>query len=314
MRNIGAEELGILLELPALVEALRAMFRDGCEVPARHHHTIGAASPGGAPGTLLLMPAWRSGRWLGIKTVTVFPDNAQRGLTAVYGTYLLLDAATGVPRAMLDGTALTLRRTAAASALAADYLARPDSRVHLMVGTGALAPHLAAAHAAMRPIRRTLIWGRDPDKASALARRLSAAGIAAEPAADLAAAVDRADIVTCATLARAPLIAGEWLRPGTHLDLVGGYTPEMREADDTAISRARVYIDTDAALHEAGDIVQPLRSGALAPERIAGDLFGLARGTCTARRDPNEITLFKSVGSALEDLAAAELAVSRSAS
>jgi alanine dehydrogenase len=241
----------------------------------------------------------------------VFPDNASRPLPAVHGTYMLLDAATGVPAAVLDGTALTLRRTAAASALAASYLARPDSAVHLMVGTGALAPHLIAAHAAMRPIRETLLWGRDPGKAAAVAARLAATGVVAAPVADLAAAAGVADIVTCATLAREPLIRGAWLKPGAHLDLVGGYTPEMREADDDAVARARVYVDTTAALQEAGDIVQPLRSGALADDRIAGDLFDLCRGQQPGRRDAAEITLFKSVGTALEDLAAARLAVSR---
>jgi ornithine cyclodeaminase len=313
MRVLGADDIHRLLDYSSLVEALRAMFRAGCEVPLRHHHTVAGptAAPEGGGGTLLLMPAWQAGRSLGVKIVTVFPENATRSLPAVHGTYVLLDAATGVPKALLDGTALTLRRTAAASALAADFLARPDTAVHLMVGTGALAPHLVRAHLAMRPIRRTLIWGRDPRKAVALANRLAADGIAAEPAADLAQAVAAADTVTCATLARDPLIRGEWLRPGTHLDLVGGYTPEMREADDAAVRRARIYIDTEAALHEAGDIVQPLRSGALSRGAIAGDLFRLARGECSGRQAPDEITLFKSVGSALEDLAAADLAVSR---
>lgn len=313
MRTIGGDDIHLLLDFPSLIEALRAMFRDGCDVPPRHHHAIPPAAPEGREGTLLLMPAWQGGGGLGVKIVTVCPDNAGRSLPSVHGTYVLLDAATGVPRAVLDGTALTLRRTAAASALAASYLARPDSAVHLMVGTGALAPHLVAAHRAVRPIRETRIWGRDPAKSAALAARLAAAGIAASPAAELAAAVAIADIVTCATLARQPLIRGEWLKPGAHLDLVGGFTPEMREADDAAIARARVYIDTEGALREAGDIVQPLRSGALSRERIAGDLFGLCRGQCPGRRDPAEITLFKSVGSALEDLAAAELAVRRSA-
>jgi alanine dehydrogenase len=311
MQVIGGDDIHRLLDFPSLIDALRAMFRDGCELPARHHHRVAASTAEGAPGTLLLMPAWQTGRALGIKIVTVFPDNALHSLPAVHGTYLLLDAATGMPRALLDGTALTLRRTAAASALAAGFLARPDSAVHLMVGTGALAPHLVAAHAAVRPIRQTRIWGRDPQKAAALAARLVAAGTAATPVAELEAAAASADIITCATLSQEPLIRGAWLRPGTHLDLVGGYTPEMREADDSAIARARIYVDTDAALREAGDIVQPLRSGHLAPERIVGDLFGLTRGICPGRRDPGEITLFKSVGTALEDLAAAQLAVSR---
>lgn len=309
MRIVGAEDIHRLLDYPSLVDALRDMFRAGYEVPLRHHHAIPV--PEGSAGTLLLMPAWRSGGSLGIKIVTVFPDNAARSLPAVSGTYVLLDAATGMPRALLDGTALTLRRTAAASALAADYLARPDSALHLMVGTGALAPHLVAAHAAIRPIRQTRIWGRDPKKAAALAALLAETGVPAAAVMDLAQAAATADIISCATLASEPLIRGEWLRPGTHLDLVGSYTPQMREADDAAVRRARVYIDTEAALSEAGDIVQPLRSGALARESIAGDLFALGRGECGGRRDRAEITLFKSVGTALEDLAAAELAVGR---
>jgi alanine dehydrogenase len=311
VRIIDAETIDRLLDFPSLIEALRAMFRDGCEAPQRHHHAIAPLTAGGSPGTLLLMPAWRTGSSLGVKIVTVFPDNRRHSLPSVHGTYVLLDAETGVPKAVLDGTALTLRRTAAASALAADFLARHDSAVHLTVGTGALAPHLIAAYAAVRPIRETRIWGRDPQKAATLAAWLTAAGTAAVAVPGLAAAVAEADIVTCATLAREPLIRGDWLRPGTHLDLVGGYTPEMREADDAAAARARVYVDTEAALHEAGDIVQPLASGALTPDRIVGDLFGLARGTCPGRRDPTEITLFKSVGTALEDLAAAELAFDR---
>jgi len=311
MQVISGDDIHRLLDFPSLIEALRAMFREGCETPARHHHRVAPPTAEGTPGTLLLMPAWQAGRALGIKIVTVFPDNARRSLPAVYGTYVLLDAATGVPLALLDGTALTLRRTAAASALAADFLARRDSAVHLMVGTGALAPYLVAAHAVARPILQTWIWGRDPKKAAALAARLVESGIAAEPVAELEEAAAAADIITCATLAHRPLIRGAWLRPGTHLDLVGGYTPEMREADDAAITRARVYVDTNAAMREAGDIVQPLRSRHLAQDQIVGDLFGLSRGICPGRRDPAEITLFKSVGTALEDLAAAQLAVSR---
>ena len=311
MLVVGAEAIHLLLDFPSLIAALRDMFRAGCTVPLRHHHAIDPPAPDGHPGTLLLMPAWRDGDALGVKIVTVFPDNARRALPSVYGTYLLLDAATGMPRAVLDGTALTLRRTAAASALAASYLAREDSAVHLMVGTGALAPHLIAAHHAVRPIRETRVWGRDPRKAEALAAHLAATGIAAAAVSDLAAAAATADIVTCATLSPEPLVSGAWLKPGAHLDLVGGYRPDMRESDDDAIRLSRVFVDTEAALHEAGDIVQPLRSGVLARGDIAGDLSGLVRGTCEGRRGADEITLFKSVGTALEDLAAARLAVGR---
>jgi alanine dehydrogenase len=311
MLILGADDIHRLLDYPSLVAALREAFRRGCEVPLREHHTIALPVPDDAPGTLLLMPAWQVGGSLGVKVVTVFPGNARRSLPAVHGTYVLLDAATGAPRALLDGTALTLRRTAAASALAADFLARSDCAEHLMVGTGALAPYLIAAHAAVRPIQEIRIWGRDPQKAADLAARLAENGARVVAVTDLAQAAAKADIVSCATLTAEPLIRGEWLRPGTHIDLVGGYTPGMREADDEAVRRARIYIDTEAALREAGDLIQPLRAGVLAHESIVGDLFALTRGECPGRRDATEITLFKSVGTALEDLAAAELAVSR---
>src|SRR5688572_213070 len=197
MQVIGADDIHRLLDFPSLIDALRAMFLSGCEVPPRHHHHIAAATADRAPGTLLIMPAWQPEGSLGIKIVSVFPDNTRRSLPSVHGSYLLLDAATGMPAALLDGAALTLRRTAAASALAAGFLARNDSAVHLMVGTGALAPHLVAAHRAMHPLRETRIWGRDPQKAAALATRLTEAGIAAAPAGDLEEAVATADIVTC---------------------------------------------------------------------------------------------------------------------
>lgn len=284
------------------------MFRSGCELPTRHHHTV--TVPGGSDGTLLLMPAWQTGRNLGIKVVTIFPDNGARSLPSVLGSYMLLDGTTGQPLAMLDGPMLTLRRTAAASALAAGYLARPDSRRLLMVGTGALAPHLVEAHASVRPIQEVVIWGRNPEKALALAGRLDRPDLRVTAATDLAQAARDADIVSCATLAREPLIQGDWLRAGTHLDLVGGFTPQMREADDAAVRRSRVFVDTRAgALKEAGDILRPMEAGILRAEDLGGDLFDLARDARPGRRSPEEITFFKSVGTALEDLAAAQLAL-----
>jgi ornithine cyclodeaminase len=329
MRTVTAEELAALLDDRALIEALRAMFVAGCEAPTRHHHTIPQA---GSDATLLLMPAWESatgpngakgpGGALGIKIVTVYPDNGAKGLPAVMGNYMLLDGATGTPRALIDGQALTARRTAAASALAADYLARDDARVLAMVGTGALAPHLVRAHATVRPIDEVAIWGRTYTKARALAERLAASlgdglgdavgdrKIDVQATDDLEAAVRSADVISCATLSADPLVAGAWLKPGQHLDLVGGFTPAMRETDDAAIARARVYVDTRAgALSEAGDIVQPLRAGVLSEQAIVGDLFALARGQVEGRGGAEEITLFKSVGTALEDLAAAKLAL-----
>jgi alanine dehydrogenase len=298
---------------PDLIAALRDLFREGCVLPPRHHHAF--EIPGEREGTLLLMPAWRPGAALGVKVVNVVPGNDARGLPAVAGVYLLFSATTGAPLALIDGAELTARRTAAASALAASFLARPDARRVVVVGTGRLAPELAAAHASVRPIAEVAVWGRNAAKAAALAARLrDELGVEAAPARDLEAAVRRADIVSCATTSAEPLVRGAWLAPGVHLDLVGGFTPAMREADDEAVRRARVWVDTlEGATREAGDIVQPLASGALARDTVAGDLFGLCRGEAPGRSGAAEITLFKSVGTALEDLAAAALVASRHA-
>jgi len=307
VRVVGEAELAAVLDDRGLVDRLREAFREGAESPLRHPHAVGTP---GTEATLLLMPAWQPGRALGVKVVTVFPANAARGLSAVQGTYLLLDAETGAPRAVLDEAALTRRRTAAASALAATYLARADSARLLMVGTGALAPHLVSAHAAVRPIREVRVWGRNAEKATALAARLDRPGLRVTAADDLEAAARGADVLSCATLSADPLVHGDWLRPGTHVDLVGGFTPAMREADDEAIRRSRVFVDTPAALEEAGDVVQPIARRLLRKEDVT-DLFDLVRGRRPGRQGDEEITLFKSVGTALEDLAAARLAIER---
>jgi ornithine cyclodeaminase len=311
MRLVTADEIDAALTYPALIAALRDAFRGDAVTPTRHHHTL--ARPDG-DATLLLMPAWSAhpGGYAGVKVVSVFPGNAARHLPSVTGIYLLLDGDSGLPLAMLDGPALTTWRTAAASALAAAMLATPDARRMVMVGAGALAPRLIAAHAAVRPIAEVAIWNRTPERAEALAARLDGPTLRAHAVRDLAGAVAEADIVSVATMSRAPLIEGAWLRPGAHLDLVGAYNPAMREADDEAMRRSRVHVDTRAgALKEAGDIVQAIAAGAIVADDIAGDLFDLCRGTVPGRRRADEITLFKSVGTAIEDLAAAVLVYER---
>jgi alanine dehydrogenase len=313
MRFVDAETVGRLLVYPDLVDALAAGFRAPVVTPVRHHHPM---VRGGEPDAmLLLMPAWddvservSDGAMIGIKIVSVVPGNAARGKPSVVGAYLLVSGVTGEPLAVMDGTRLTLRRTAAASALAARHLARPDAARLLMVGAGALAPHLIEAHASVRPIREVAIWNHKPEKAEALAAALAGSPYRVTAVPDLAAAVATADIVSAATLSREPLIRGAWLRPGTHVDLVGAFTPEMRETDDAAVARARVFVDTRAgALKEAGDIVRPIAAGAIGPDAILADLFDLCTGTRPGRTGPDEITLFKSVGTALEDLAAAKM-------
>lgn len=304
---LNAPAVARSLPYDRLIEALEDAFRGEVEVPDRTQHQIRV--PGHADGTLLLMPAWRVGGVLGIKIVTVFPGNLEKNLPSVGASYLLLDATTGQTLGMLDGAELTARRTAAASALASKYLSRPDASILLMVGTGKLAPHLIRAHATVRPIERVLIWGRRPESAQQVADSLANEPYSVTPVPHLELAVKAADVISCATLATEPLIKGRWLREGQHLDLVGAFTPQMSEADSVAVLVSDVYVDTRAgALAEAGEIVQALASGKLAKADIVGDLFDLARGKCSPRRSPKTITLFKSVGSAIEDLAAAELA------
>jgi alanine dehydrogenase len=311
MRIIGPSEVVTALDFSSLIEALRQMFRSDCTVPPRQHYTIPTVG-GRADASLLVMPSWQAGHHIGIKLIAEFPDNADSGLATFMGEYLLLDGRTGKPLAVLDGPALTLRRTAAASALAAGYLARPDCERLLIVGTGALVAHLVEAHAAVRPIRNVLIWGRNFAKAKRTAQRLDRRSLKVAATDDLASAVRGAHVISCATAATAPIIKGAWLPLGVHLDLVGGFTPEMREADDDVFRRGRVFVDTrEAACREAGDIVQPLRDGIIAEEDIAGDLFELTRGARGGRRFHDQITIFKSVGTALEDLAAAQLALER---
>lgn len=312
MLTLEADDLARLLTPRALIEALRAMFATGVEAPLRHHHTL-PAHAGERPGTLLLMPAWQGdgGGYIGIKIATVFPDNpGRRDLSAVTALYYLAEGGSGRPLALIDGTLLTRLRTAAASALGADYLARPDAECLLMVGTGALAPHFIRHHAAVRPYRRVLVWGRDPARAAEVV-----AGVAPDlpdaevrPVATLEAGMEAADVVSCATSATTPVVPGALLRPGQHLDMAGGFTPHMRETDDEAIRRTRVFIDTDGATRECGDILDPLASGALTREAIQADLHQLCRGERSGRGGAGEITLFKSVGTALEDLAGAALA------
>ncbi len=260
------------------------------------------------------MPAWTTkapgsrsaGRYMGVKNVTVFPDNGASGLPAVFAIYVLMSAETGQTLAVMDATRLTVWRTAAASALASRLLSRSDANSMLMVGAGALSTYLVRAHASVRPIRDVMIWNRTPDRAKATVAQLAQHRIAATVVTDLEAAARRADIISTATISSEPLIQGAWLKPGTHVDLVGAYKPSMREADDEVMRRARIFVDTETgAFGEAGDILLAIQSGAIKKSAVLGDLSELTRGKIQGRRGNDEITLFKSVGTSIEDLAAA---------
>ncbi len=305
MKVFDARATAAALPFDRLLPALRALFVQGCELPPRHVHTL---APGGPVS--LLMPAWLPGRYYALKVVNIAAGNGALGLPGVMGSVLLFDAATGRPLALLDGGEVTSRRTAAASALAASMLARPDASQLLLIGAGQVARLLPAAFASALPIRRVTVWARDARRAAALADELSAQGFDADAVATagLPAAAAGAQIVSCATPATEPVLLGRWLQPGSHLDLIGSFTPAMREADDACFKGARLYVDTEEALQKSGELLGPLSRGVFSTADVVGTLAALCRGTAPGRQTAGERTVFKSVGTALEDLAAAMLA------
>jgi ornithine cyclodeaminase len=310
LRILDAAATRAALPFTRLIPALREMFAAGCEVPARHLHRIDDGRGGAV--TSLLMPAWRADAegpgFYGVKIVNVAPGNAALGLPGLHASYLLHEAATGRPLALIDGDEITARRTVAASALAASFLARTDARRLLIVGAGRVASLLPQAYREVRALGRVEVWARQRAAAEALAARWRAAGFDADATPDLEAAARAADIVSCATLATVPVVRGAWLRPGSHLDLIGSFTPAMREADDDCLRGASVHVDTEEALSKSGDLLGPIASGAFAAQELRGTLAALCRGVANGRTGADERTVFKSVGTALEDLAAAMLA------
>lgn len=304
MQHYSKTQIADSLRWPRLIEALRQGFRKGCTMPVRHHHDV--ELPDGSHGILLLMPAWTSGRYLGLKMATLFSGNPSAGLETIQATYILCSATTGQPLASFDGAEITARRTAAASALAGSYLIRANARRHLVVGTGRLAPLIAQAHSSVHPIREVEVWGREVAKAEAVCAELSNAGFEARAVLDLERAVSEADVISCVTSSETPLVLGSWLQPGCHLDLVGSFRREMREADDEAVAKSRVFVDCkEPALEESGELLHALDSGVFEATDVLADLFQLCPGEHPGRENDEEITLFKSVGVALEDLAAA---------
>lgn len=269
---------------------------------------------GDLPDAFLLWPAWQPGEALGIKLVTSFPANpAEHGLPAVQAVYVLFDGRDGRPTHVIDATAMTYWKTAADSALGARFLARKDSQTLAVLGAGALAPWLVRAHRAVRPsLNRVRIWNRSPAKAEALAAALCGEGLEARAVTSAEEAVAEADIVTCATSARAPVLYGAWLKPGAHVDLVGGFTPEMRESDDETVRRAKIFVDSRwFTIGVCGDLVQPMQAGVIGEDAVCGDLFDLCTGRVYGRTDADEITLFKNGGGAHLDLMTAQYVAAR---
>ncbi len=296
-----------------VITALDEAFKLDIECPIRHHHRLHVPSKRDA--TLLLMPAWLEGEYLGVKQVSVFPSNRELGIPALNSIYILSSAMTGEPLAQFDGNIITARRTAAAAALGARYLSRENSKRLLMIGAGKVASQVIPAMCNVRNIEEIQVFNIYPESAKKLAQRVKdELGISATVVDQegLANAVKWADIVSCATLSQEPLIKGEWVTPGTHVDLIGSFTPDMREADDELMKKAYVFADfKEAALTETGDLISPIKSGAITEEHILGDFFSLSRGEHLGRQQFSDaeqaITVFKAVGSSIEDLATAKL-------
>jgi len=306
---ISAAELDAMLSYSLVIDALENAFRQKVEVPERSHFDL-PSHDGQPESTLLLMPAWRMPNSLGVKLVTITPGNARRELPSIQGVYVLFDPPTGRPILLVDAPSLTTWRTAATSALAARFLARPDTQTMLMVGTGTLAPELVKAHTAVFPLQQIWVWGRSEEKAEQLVQNLAThfPAIDVRVTTSLSETVPKVDLISTATLSSDPLITGNLIRPGQHLDLVGSFKPNMRETDNKVVTRTRIFVDERKSDgYTGGDLAIPIREGVIDPEAVEADLFDLCNQRCTVQRQEEDITLFKSVGHALEDLAVAEL-------
>lgn len=291
---------------PDIINLLENAFaKNTTLVPMRHHHDFPNPEKG-SDSTLLLMPAWNPGTDAGVKLVTVNPENVQTDLPSIQGIYIYFDSTNGIIKAILDAKNLTAKRTAAASALASSYLSRENSSTLLMIGTGALSTNLIRAHACVRPIRKVFVWGRDFRKAQNICKQLKNEKYSVEAIHSIKEKIETADIISCATLSKEPLILGRNLCEGQHIDLVGSFKPDMRESDDDAILKSTLFVDTmQGVLKESGDILKPIQNGLISENDIKSDFFDLCSKKKMGRESDKEITLFKSVGHALEDITAA---------
>lgn len=301
MQYFDAAQTAVRLGYDVLIPALRSGLIRPASVPPRQHYAVGTEQE----ATLLVMPAWDR-EFLGVKLVDVFPRNTEQGLPALSSAYVLADGATGRHVALIDGGELTRRRTVSTAALGASLLSRPDSRTHLIVGTGHIGSAVHDAYAAVREIETTLI--ADPhDHAGAvrLAAALAGQGVNAVAVEDVRSAAGRADIITTATLAREPVIHDAWIAPGTHLDMIGSFRPDMHEVEASLLGRSTVFIDDDVARTESGEVADALAAGVLKGGDIAATLPELCAQERARNRADDEITVFKTVGTGLADLVAA---------
>ena len=307
MKYFNQELIKEALSYPELIEKLEGAFCNKYEVPPRLHYDY-ESGQGEEGSTLLLMPAWKNKKYIGLKIITVSPFNSEKNLATIQGIYVLMDAKDGQVIAQFDAKSLTNLRTAASSALASKFLSKKESKSMLMIGTGVLSPELIKAHCSVRPIQKVWIWGRDFNKAAKIAEDLLLEGVEILPIENIQDQISNVDIISTATSSSKPLVFGAKLNLGQHPDLVGAFKPTWREADDKAIINSSVFVDTrEGTLKESGELLIPIEKGLFSPDRIKADLFELCKKERGGRISDEEITSFISVGYALEDLAAAEL-------
>jgi ornithine cyclodeaminase len=302
MRVVGHEEAMGVLDYGELIDFMHEQHRRPPAIVGDSY----VESDGG--DGLLARTGFAPGQGLGVKLASVFPGNVDR--PTVHSVYVLFDADTGRARAAIAGNAITWFKTACDSGLASRELARRDARNLLMVGAGAMAPHLIRAHLAARPtIERVTIWNRTRSRADDLAAEMAVEATVAE---HLAPAVGEADVVTAATMAVEPVIRGDWVQPGTHIDLVGSYRPDMREADDALMERARIFVDSrDTTVTATGELAIPIADGVISPDDVLGDHYQLAAGEVAGRTSADDVTAFKNGGGGHLDLMTAQFIVER---
>ena len=312
MEMIDARRVHELLDYAGLIAALEEAHKGG--MPKQADRLIyQEPNPEGQPDIFIILPAWQPQEGILAKMVTSFPNNkARHNLPTVNSLYMFINAQTGVAEAAIEGEAMIFKKTSCDSALGSKLLSREDSQTLLMIGAGGLAPHLVRAHLTARPsVKKVLLWNRTRENAVKLAGLLTAEGIDAVVANDLDEAVSQADIISSATMAQTPNLKGSLLKPGAHVDLVGSFTPEMREADDDVLRRASIFVDHRQTTTRSGEFLGPYERGVITPDDVKGDLFELRQGKVQGRRSADEITLMKNGGGSHMDYYAVKYLMDR---
>jgi 1-pyrroline-2-carboxylate reductase [NAD(P)H] len=304
MKIFTAEQVNPVLQWPSVIQVLQDAYAGSYSMPQRQVLKLDPEGRGNE--AFALLPAWND-QVIAVKAFTYFPQNAEP-IPSLHSQILLFERQHGQPLALIDGTSVTYWRTAGVSALASRFLSREESETLLLIGTGRLAPFLIHAHAAVRPLKQVMISGRNPVKVDALVERMNRElpQIGFVAAHSVEAACAEADVVVCATGSPEILVEGAWIRPGTFTDFLGNHHADHRECDTAMITRSKVYVDTYInCMKEAGEILIPIGEGVFNRDDIQGELADLCAGRVAGRSGPEEITLFKSVGAALGDLAVA---------